>query len=611
MLLPLLLFIVPIIFGITVLTALNLLHEKIAIITIGALSGLAFVITVFYALSIFVVLTPFVIGLVLILFAAISTAILATTFAWKNFWNLETDRIGISIFVFTAALFLIIAPKMLIQKEDGLYTGIINAYGDVAWHAAVITTLADHPQFPPQNPIFANTRLIYPFLTDFFSAVLINAGSSLAFSINASSLVLLPLLVTILYCFNRDITGNRLAGFLATVLFLFGGATLGFTRFATDFKESGDSLWAFLTHLPNRDYSGVGTDTDGFHFLNPVFSLLLPQRAFLFGIPIALSILHFLIIGSQNINKRNRTYILAGVISGILPLFHAHTVLSVAIAVIAIFILYPSWSWIWFVLTAGIIGLPEVLFFATDLSGDGQFFRYDPGWLTGNRNWILYWLQNTGFIFSLIILGFFLRIPKLLKFLALAGLLIFAAANIWLFAPWAWDNFKLIIFWFIFSLPLVGYVLATTKKSVVFIVALLVLFQSASAILDVWKVALPTAPNWLEWSTESRIAAEMIKTNTQPGDVIVTASIHNSPVVLAGRILYLGYAAHVWSHGRTPWVRERAVSMFYTNKLNTLPETRADYVLVGPDELYKYKSVIIQPSWRFIDSVGNYRLYKL
>ncbi len=614
--LPFLVFFTPAALGISVFAYCKLGTEKVALCLMGALAGLSAATTVLYASTIFIHLSLLsLLTLVALCFAG-TVYFISHLQTLQHLKKIPTDKVAFAIFFLSLALFSIIAPKLLIQKEDGLSTGIINAYGDIAWHTSLITTFAAGQNFPPQDPIFAGTRLVYPFLTDFLSAALLKSGASLPVSINLLGVTLIPLLLTVLYCFTREFTHSRLAGSIAVVLFLCGGATFGFIRLPADWQASGQPVLTFLQHLPNRDYSGVGVDPQGFHFLNPVTTLLLPQRSFMFGIPLSLSIVMLLWWGSRAAQRNYTPFIAAGVLSGLLPLFHAHTVLTTGVAALALFgIAKHKKPWAVYAITAQLVGLPEVMFYLTDFGTGSTFARYAPGWTKGEHNFFLFWLQNTGVLLPLTLAGLFFKVPRASKALALAGIIIFVVANIFLFAPWAWDNFKLLVFWLIFALPLFGYLAAHAIQSrrwlLVTAATLLIIVHSMSGALDVWKLTLPTAATWLAWSNASITAAQTIQSATKPGEVIVTASIHNSPVALAGRLHYLGFAAHVWSHGRLPWDREKAVEAFYAGQRTNLPETHVQYVLVGPDERLKYPNLHPAPTWTLVATAGEYQLFSL
>lgn len=613
MILALLAFIVPPLLGISILIVLRLFRDFATTALVGSIGGLAIFTVGVYAFDLFLTIHAALIagltttGIILVL---IGPRLLKVR--WHDF---TYDRIAAVVFAGIFILSAVISPKLLIEKPDGsLHTGIINAFGDVAWHTANITLFAAEQSVPPENPIFAGNPLVYPFMVNYLSALLIVGGASLVASVTWPAVWLIPVLVTLLYCFVRVYTGSKRAGVIALLLFLFGGATFGFLRLPTDFKAADTTIINFLTHLPDRDYSGVGTDSV-FHFLNPVMTLLLPQRPFLMGMSLAFAILLLL---HPREKKPNKEYLVAGVLAGVLPLFHGHTILALIPPIIVLFLLRPNIrSWLLFAAPALAIGLPQMTIYSFGEHTEGAFFRFDPGWMAGEVNRFWYWFQNTGFLIPAVVLGIFLpSAPAKLKGIAGAGMVLFIAANIWLFAPWAWDNFKLIVYFFIFSLPLVAWLadqMLQRSKTVILSVCvwLFLATHMLSAGLDIWKLALPTATVWGEWDARTVAAAKMIERTTNQGDTILTAPIHNSAVALAGRPMYLGFAAHVWSHGYEPWTREHAIEPFYRGTISQLPQQAVQYVLIGPVERSKYSPIVIRPEWKLAGQSSGYALYHI
>ncbi|MEK7105843.1 MAG: hypothetical protein AAB895_00615, partial [Patescibacteria group bacterium] len=340
------------------------------------------------------------------------------------------------ILCITFILFAIIGNKLLIERPTGISTGVINAYGDIGWHGAIINGIAGQGTLPIENPIYAGEKLTYPFLANLVSTTMIVIGSSLSASVNVPAILLIPCILVLVYVFVKQYASSRMAGTIACILFLFGGATFGWVQLFSDISMREVPILDFLLHLPAGDYSGVGTSEKGFHFLNPITSLLLPQRAMLFGISIVLSVL--ILIHPKNIQKKYSP-IVAGVLAGMLPLFHAHACIALAAGILAMIIVYPDRKqWTRFFIPAFAIGLPELLFYSQGNAASGSFFRFGPFWMTGERNPILYWIQNTGAYIPISVAGFFFKAPKPTKALAAAGTFLFIIANTFLFAPWAW-----------------------------------------------------------------------------------------------------------------------------------------------------------------------------
>ncbi len=609
----LLLFAVPSVLGAVSLTALKIFREKVVLLLAGSAAGLAVITFLTYLTTSFNPLSKSTLTAAVLAAAVGTVIILFKTPAVSHWRACYTDRAAVVILILLTALCVLVAPKLLLPRPDGsLYNGIINAYGDIGWHAASVANLAESNTVPPQDPIVAGRRLTYPFMVNFFSAMLLKSGASLSQSVVWPALLLMPLALTLLYCFVRQLTGKKSAAIVALLLFVFGGAVMGWPRIFHDWQLQNDTWWYFLTHLPNRDYSGVGVDRQGFHFINPVFTLLPVQQAFLFGLPLALIITTLLFSGRDNV----RRLAAAGVLAGILPLFHAHTALALAPVVAGALLLYPRGRWHFFLLPAILAGIPALLYYGTGSLESGSFFRLEPGWLAGQENIFWYWLKNTGLLLPVILLGFFLPAPRQAKILAAAGLTIFAAANILLFAPWAWDNYKLLLYWLVFSLPLIGWTAAQAfapRYSVLvsFGAAVLIALHLISGALDVWKLSLPTAQAYLEWPAQRVRAASAIRSATAPGQAILTAPIHNSAAALAGRPVYLGFFHHVWSHGRDPRPRLDAAKKFYEGRSDQLPGADIKYVLVGPAERSLYPGLKIRPGWQLVFQQDSHTLYRL
>lgn len=602
---------VPALAGVAMISRIKALREQTGILAVGTVLGITAYGTIAYAIAHIVPLMPQIVAAELLCFAGIAGYMFWNN-GWHNFMAARKDKIAYGILAISLILFSVIGSKLLIESKEGLYTGIINAYGDIGWHSALIMQMAEQNALPIQNPIFAGETLTYPLLADLISASMIALGSSLSASVNVPAMLLIPCLLLLVYLFVSQYSENRTAGMIGFILFLFGGATLGWLQFVSDAAAIDMPLRELLLHLPDQDYSGVGTSTQGFHFLNPVTSLLLPQRAMLFGMPIVLSVL---LLIHPKILKNKGAAISGGLLAGMLPLFHAHACIALASAIVGIYILSRAKKlWGAFFLPAFAIGIPELFFYAQGEAVQESFFRYGPFWMAGERNKIYYWLQNTGLYIPLTIIGLWSNAPKPAKTVACSGIFLFLIANTFLFAPWEWDNFKLFVFWFIFILPLISYLASYAWKrysshALRTGIIILILIHTFAAMLDIYKLALPTAQSWIEWDTDAIDIARMIQKVVPRNAVILTAGVHNSPVVLSGRKIFLGYPAHIWSHGKSPWKREAQVKQFFAGSIDMIENQRPRYIFIGPQEEFHFTPLVIQPSWQVAASAGPYTLF--
>jgi hypothetical protein len=228
---------------------------------------------------------------------------------------------------------------------------------------------------------------------------------------------------------------------------------------------------------------------------------------------------------------------------------------------------------------------------------------------------VKFWWQNTGLYLPIILAALLWRTPTFAKLLAGSGLIVFAAANTFAFAPWIWDNYKLFVYWFLWSLPAVGWLaaqgLGSRRVWLMVPTILLVLLHLQTGMIDLAKTLLPTAQTWGEWDTGTLAFAQALRALTPRDAIILTAPYHNTPAALSGRRVYLGFSGHVWSHGGNPFAREAAIAKFYQGELVTLPEINVHYVVVGPVEQRQFPSLKIRPDWQLIHQQGPYRLYKL
>ena len=67
----------------------------------------------------------------------------------------------------------------MIDLPEGIFTGVLNNFGDLPFHLSVISGFAFGNNFPPEDPTYAGVRFTYPFLTDFVSAIFVRCGADL------------------------------------------------------------------------------------------------------------------------------------------------------------------------------------------------------------------------------------------------------------------------------------------------------------------------------------------------------------------------------------------------------------------------------------------------
>jgi hypothetical protein len=194
---------------------------------------------------------------------------------------------------------------------------------------------------------------------------------------------------------------------------------------------------------------------------------------------------------------------------------------------------------------------------------------------------------------------------------------LFIICNLAKFAPWEWDNIKLLIYWFVGSLPLIAYFIAWAweKKAVLKLVAAVcfvtLIFAGA---LDVWRTASGQI-NIQVFENDAIQIANEIKTKTDPHAVFLNNPTFNTPVILSGRLSLMRYTGHLSSHGIDYGERDKDLRTIYAGSAVAdvlLRKYNIDYVLVGPEERSKLQANdSFFSRYPVIADTGQYRVYKV
>ncbi len=253
------------------------------------------------------------------------------------------------------------AMRMLPRRADGIWSGA-SSWGDMALHATLTSSFLYADNFPPQNPTFPPEPLLYPYLPDFMTALPMALGLDYRPALIATALPLALALFGLVYALAWRMTGSSGAALAAPTLFFLSGG-FGFLHFLEDWRKSaqaaseGQPLLVFLGRL-TRNYCHV-SDLD-LWWSNLIGDVLLPQRASVFGLPVAL--LLFLLFArawkeDPPALRHAEMLLPAGLLLGLMPRFHAHTFMAVGLVSGFLFLIRPRRAWIafWVAALAGII----------------------------------------------------------------------------------------------------------------------------------------------------------------------------------------------------------------------------------------------------------------
>lgn len=575
---------------------------------------LLFVSYLFFGLNVFSILLPLALIIILIrdmLMDFLKGNTIEPNKLRKNIS--KTIKINLYVIVFSLGLlvfFSYISYTHLLQpKDDGLYSAGYT-WADLPFHTGIINSFVENTNRRLEYPFYVGIPLHYHFMVDFSTAVLITGGLPLR---EALFLVNTPLLFStflLFFFFARRIVKNQNIALFAIILFVFTGG-LGFIHFINESRSLGMQV--------SRDYTAY--PEKGIHFGNPLTDALFPQRGYLIGYPALFIVLSILWRNlTERFNRRELAF--AGLIVGLLPLFHLYAFFS---AVFIYFLLFAVYfhkdrkkllgTWPFFAIS-GILALPQMYWYFHKISVG--FVRFYLGWLvpTANTNWLEFWVLNLGLIFILA-LPSYIAAPLNLKKFAIPFIGLFIIGNTFMLQPNGHYNITLFYIWNIVNTIIISfflYKLFEKGNIYKFAVIGIVILSIFSGFLS---LAWEAQSSWREFSNEEVEMAEWVKQNTSQDAIFLTSTAHNHFVhSLTGRRILMGYRGSLWSHAIDYGQREKDVaSMFVGNfySIELLKKYGVDYVVIGPGERSEFSAneSFFDDNSQLVKESASYKIFKV
>ena len=567
-----------------------------------------------------------------------------TLVAWRDGWHELIDParrrhlLGLGALAVSAALVfvLLFAHALTTDSAGNLNAGFQTVWADWSQHLTTESSFAVAHNLPPTNPLFSGQDLRYPFLPDFQSATMAVLGASPAVALALPGAILAVVIVLLVALLAVRLGAGLGAGALAAVICMIGGG-LGFSGILADSClhhgfSTAQCTWAGLvTHpadipaivagtlhdLPGvvtaqpRAYDGLLTSAfqqplPNQQWYTPLFAWWLPQRSILYGFAGALAVLVLVFAASTAARRDLRSFALAGVLLGLMPLIHIHTLLAMAVVCAVLATRYRHRGWLVLLGVTVVVAAPRLLTLLGGPHGsafDGNVFpTVEPGWmslggagrqplsagaLAGGVGGLLsalldarfwgFWVANTGVAVPLcavvaiaaaarplggragaVATRLLRPFPPDLLRLALALIAVFAIANLVVVQSWDWDNTKLFVYWYLGAALLVATlvtrwwrrwwrgVAAATMATTVVLTGVLVLLR-----LLPWTPPADAVggPYTSATASDARLASTVAAV-TPHDAVFLTDGKPNDPVLtLAGRTAVMGYYGWLWSYG--------------------------------------------------------------
>lgn len=397
---------------------------------------------------------------------------------------------------------------------------ILSPYnlGDLSLHLQFIRYFAAGAPFWPESPILSGVPLSYPVGADFFNSLLSLVGMPVERGLIWTGLVGAALTAWALW---------RWGGAFAMAMFLFNGGLLGFAIFQTG---------------EIRDYQSDAA------WKNVFLTMLVPQRGLLYALPCGLLLLRCwrddFFHGGSGVPRAIQFFLYAT-----MPFFSVHAFLFLSLALASIF-LFQSTSrrtLVLFVLLA-VPPATAAVWLVTGGFSAASGLRWLPGWMQGGDG-LMFWVLNFGAMVVLLPLLAWKSIvrgdPESRAFgvLSIGTFLLCAFVA---FAPWEWDNTKLLLWAWLGAAPwLWSQVIAPLKAPLRAAICVLLFFSGAVSLVG----GLDRRHGY-DLASRSALARAAKELESVPALArLAVEPRYNHPAILLGRPVVCGYEGHLWSHG--------------------------------------------------------------
>ncbi|OGD85701.1 hypothetical protein A2164_01500 [Candidatus Curtissbacteria bacterium RBG_13_35_7] len=520
----------------------------------------------------------------------------------------------IILIIISVGLFIpLFVSHMLSIKDGNYYTGGAS-WGDLAFHITLTNSFVYGKNFPPQNPVFSNTKLTYAPLMDFLSAMFICTGSSIQQAMYIPGIFYAVMIVVVSFLIAYEFTKKIFVSLLTPLLFIFNGG-IGFIYFISDARSEGKNIFSALFTM-TKEYAHL--QEYNIRFSNIVADYFLPQRTFLLGFSTGILILIFFFKYFNDKGKGN--LLVAGILSGLLPLIHPHSLIAIVIIISVSFLIHFNIQNIlnfikYYLFIFIVIATIPILWIISADSLDRNFLNIQFFWMANKDNPLWFYLKNLGLVLPLILLSFFIVPTKLIKtYIPFAT--IFIVTNIIVFQPHDYDNMKIMLYWFLASLVLISYFLQNLWQErwlisrILFCV--LLFFLIITGVLSVFRESYAI---YQIYDREGLELANRIRLITSPHDVILTSDQHNHPITsFSGRPIVMGYRGWLWTWGYNYQEREKDISNIYQGKrdmIKLIKKYNIAFIVVGPSErnMFLINDSFLDQEFNTILTTNHYKIY--
>ena len=441
-----------------------------------------------------------------------------------NVWD-GAALTGFALFAVRAFLWLVF------RDRDEIEVLSPNNLGDLSLHITYVRHFAAGAPFWPENPIFAGAPLTYPVGMDLFNALLACVGVDVLRGFIWVGLIASACTAAALWKWGRS---------FAVAGFLFAGGLFGFEFFRR---------WVVLDYQSDAAWGGAIEVA----WKSLPLALFVTQRGLLFALPAGLLLLtswraRFL---EDRVDAWRLPIWGEVLLYAAMPIFHLHTFLFLSIMAAVWFAAIPgARRHLAFVVGAAFVPASWQVWQITGHFHGASILGWKPGWMQGDQNFFAFWLMNFGLLPVLVaalvyaIVRAHRRSSALIVFPAIAIFLLCCFVK---FAPWEWDNTKLMLWSYLVILPpLWSEVLARWPEWARIVSCVGLFFSGAISLFG----GISGVHTGYPIAKRSEIDGVAVALRGIPiSERFIAAPAYNHPLLLNGRIVAMGYSGHAWSHG--------------------------------------------------------------
>ena len=384
----------------------------------------------------------------------------------------------IPVWIFTGRMF---ANAYDIASDGSVLVGHLASFSDWQAHLTYTASFAYADNTALNLPLATGNDIGYHAGMNFFSALLVAAGTSLPGSLELGGAFTIFAFPGVMYCVGMRVFRSQAVSLLGTSLFLFFGG-LGWIEF---FRDIGDDTVDVWPNLP-RTYTRAPGPAEGSWWMeNPIVGHFFPQRPTLIGFPIVLLVLGWLYTAWTSTDRDApsrdmRPFVFCGVLVGLTPFFNLFA-FGVPLAFVGCWWLMTRLDrrWLWFMIPAVVLALPVVRFLQPPSSS--LEIPYDwvgqvtyPGGVpdgvalsTRVGDWITFWVRNMGLWIPLLAAASVVKgvLPRRVAIGILPVWLFFVVPNAIKPHPWNGNNTHYFVFLLLIgALPIAALLVKAVRR---------------------------------------------------------------------------------------------------------------------------------------------------